>query len=154
MDTHQDTEPYTTFMPKLDRYILFEMWSLLLSITLIAAFLAVLQVLSWETVLPGLVIGFIGAAIGGAFSRRLRRIVIGDTWISGPTGNSSETATIQFGTVDPEATGVSRGRIHVKSLGGLEIAAKAAWYAPEDVEEIKRLLRDRCTTHGASMVGQ
>ena len=154
MDSDHANEPYATFMPQLGRYVLFEMWSVLLSIALIAAFLALLQVLSWEAVLPGLVIGFVGAVLGGAFSRRLRRIVIGDTWISGPTGNSSETATIQFGTLDPDTTAVSRGRMHVKSLGGLEIAAKTAWYSPEDVEEIKRLLRDRCVTHGAAISSQ
>ncbi len=50
---------------------------------------------------------------------------------------------MQFDTVDRASSDYTGDRFRIESISGREIVVKVAWYSREDVEEMRRLLRDR-----------
>lgn len=117
------------FIPSVGRFMLTELWSLILSLGGGAILLYFRGTLNWT----------VAATAGG-----IGRLAIGDTWISGPTRGSSESTTISFTTLDVASSGFRKGRLRIQSLGGQQITARMAWYSPDEVAEIQRLARDRC----------
>ena len=141
------------FTPHLGRFILVELWSEALGIAIATVLLYAFRALSGTWFLAAAAFGLLGVVLGATFKRRSRRIVIGDTWMTGPTPGSTESITIQFGTMDRERSGVTGRRIQIQSISGREITAKTAWYSPMDLEEIKRLIRDRSGAEALKMTG-
>ena len=144
MDVGQDQQPFVVFTPDLRRFLFAELWSTALVIGASAVLLYALRDLSRTWLLTVGTFGLLVVLYQATLSRRSRRIQIGDTWISGPTNAASDSTTLQFDTVDWTRSGIERGRLQLRSISGQQIMTKIAWYALEDIEEIKRLLRNRC----------
>lgn len=138
-------QPFVAFVPDLRRFLIAELWAVLVAI---AASAIVMYLSRGTDYLPSLIAVASGVliAIFTTFARRSRRITIGDTWISGPTHDAFGSAVISFDRVDWARSGFRRGWLRLKSTSGYGISAKTSWYAPEDIAEIKRLVRDRCLT--------
>lgn len=132
------------FIPSVGRFMLTELWSLMLSLGGGAILLYFWGPLNWTEAAAAGGIGLLGIAIGAAFQRQSRRLAIGDTWISGPTRGSSDSTTISFTTLDVASSGFRKGRLRIQSSGGQQITARMAWYSPDEVAEIQCLARDRC----------
>jgi len=144
MDGYADDRPTVAFTPRLGRFLLTELWSVALGLGIVVAVVYVFPVPGTEPLAFVAATGIIGVLIRAMFLRRSRRIEIGDTWISGPTRGSSETTLIPFGTIDRARSGMRKGRLRIRSLGGEGISIRTVWYSPADVEDMRRLLRDRC----------
>ncbi len=149
MNLEPNQEPFAVFLPDLRRFLVIELWSVVLTVGTGVMILYSFRGLSYSWLLTAIALGLLGVLYHATFSRRSRRIVIGDTWISGPKHESSESTTMQFDMVDWARSGFRRGRLRFRSMSGQVINAKTFWYAPEDIEEIKRLVRDRC--HAAQL---
>jgi hypothetical protein len=144
MAVGQDSQPFVVFTPDLRRFLFAELWSTAVVIGASAVLVYLLRDLSRTWLLTVSVVSLLAVLYQATFSRRSRRVQIGDTWIRGPTNAASHSTTLQFGTVDWSRSGIERGRLRLKSISGQQIMTKTAWYALEDIEEIKRLLRNRC----------
>jgi hypothetical protein len=144
MTSQTETADSQVFVPSFGRYLLTELWSSILTLGVIAAFLYYRGTLEWPWLTTAGIGSLLLLLLGAAFSRQSRRLAIGDTWISGPTGGGSESATITFSTLDLAISGFRKGRLRVQALGGQRITTRMAWYSDETVEEIQRLVRDRC----------
>jgi hypothetical protein len=139
---HNDM-PLVVFNARTARLIFAELWSAAVAIVVIGAVLGVFRDFSRAWLIGTVVASLIAIILSGTLFKRSLRIIIGDSWIEGPTGQYFGTATIQFDTMDRARSGIKRGRLRIVSISGRGIEAKAAWYAPEDLEELERLLRDR-----------
>ena len=140
-------EPFAVFLPDVRRYLVVEFWSAALALASSLALLSVFQDSSYSWLLTAVAAGLLGVVYHAVFARRARQIAIGDVWIRGPSGTSGPV-TIRFDMVDWTHSGLRRGRLPFKSPSGHGISVRAQWFAPEDVQEIKRLVRDRCHTAG------
>lgn len=136
-------QPFVVFKARSGRMMLHELWSAVVSILIVITILIVLQQFRWEWLIGVVVMTVIVVAISGTLKRRSRRIVIGDSWVEGPTGGSPGSTTVQFDVMDRERSGFKGGRLRILAISGRGIEATTMWYSPEDIEEIKRLLRDR-----------
>jgi hypothetical protein len=144
MNNVSHNQPFAVFKVHSGRMMLVELWSAAAGILIVATILAVLQKASFEWLISTVVVTVVAVALIGIFKRRSRRIVIGDSWIEGPA-QAGGRATVQFDTMDRDRSGFGGGRLRIMSLGGRGIEARTVWYSREDVEEMKRLLRDRST---------
>lgn len=142
-DKANDNEPFVVIRSHSGRLILIEILSAGAGILLVAAVLGALGKLNWEWLTATAVATVIACAIGWILTRRSRRIVIGDTWVEGPLGGASGRTTVKVEVMNKERSGFRNGRLRIMSISGRGIEAKTAWYSPGDIEEIKRLLRDR-----------
>ena len=141
------------FTPHLGRFIVTEVWSAALSVSFSGALLYTLGTMRQAWLVGAFAFCLSSVVFAATVMRRSRRIVIGDTWMTGPTPGSTKSITIQFGTMDRERSGVTRRRIQIQSISGREITAKTAWYSLMDREEIKRLIRDRSGAETLKMTG-
>jgi hypothetical protein len=146
MNNVSHNQPFVVFKAKSGRMMLVELWSAAAGILVVSTILAVLQKLDLRWLIGTVVVTVVGVALIGIFMRRSSRIVIGDSWIEGPAAGGR--ATVQFDTMDRERSGFGGGRLRIMSLSGRGIDARTAWYSSEDIEEIKRLLRDRSGAAG------
>lgn len=137
-------DPFVTFYPSRAKFFLVEVLSMLVSIAVGGAVLYWIRGTMDRTAIPVLVGMTIALAIKAAFGLRSRRIVISDRWITGPSGFGS--TRLDFATVDRDSIDFTGKRLRVGSIGGDSIAAKISWYTREDIEEVQRLIRDRCAT--------
>ena len=76
--------------------------------------------------------------------RSLRNIVIGPTWIKGPCVKPIYGTTVTLGEVDWTRSGVKGRDFWIRPVGDEAIRFKTSWFTDEQVNEIRRLLRDRC----------
>ena len=144
MTSLPDTANSKVFVPSFGRYLLIELWSSMLTLGAIAGFLYYRETLESTWLTTAGIGSLLILLLGAAFSRQSRRLAIGDTWISGPSTAGSDSATITFSTLDLANSGFRKGHLRVQAQGGQRITTRMAWYSHETVEEIQRLLRDRC----------
>ena len=134
---------FTRFTPDPHRFIFAEFWLLLLTLAAVAA-TGYLTSGEYRTgVLAALIAGLLTIGFQAIYGRRKRRIVIGDDWIEGPARTGGERATIRFDLVDWESSGICRGQMRIRSAGSETVQVRTAWFSPEDLEELKRIIRDR-----------
>jgi hypothetical protein len=130
----------TRFTPDFGRFVVAELWSgaIVVVATVVVFYLLRGVTSTWLLAAAGVtVLGVFGQA---AVARRNRlQIVIGDDWIGGPGSTS-----VRFDMVDWKRSGIDDRRIRIRPERGNGIDTKATWYTPEDIAEMKRLIRDRC----------
>jgi hypothetical protein len=144
-----EPDPFAVFAPGLGRFLLVQLWAAIVGLagTAVAIYFFATSNRSWFWFALAAVL--VSVAVCTVFLKRFKSIVIGDTWMTGPTDGSLESTTILFDTLDPAATGIRKGRLTIQSISGREITTKTAWYAPEQLDEIKRLIRDRVSLSAA-----
>jgi hypothetical protein len=126
------------------RYVVVEVWGVLLwsIVGALAGYAIGLEYAPWLAL--ALLAGALGVVLRAAIRGSSRRVVIADDWVTGPTGAGGDETTIPFDTVDATATEITRRRVRITALGGRSIVLKKAWFAREDIDELARVLRDRC----------
>ncbi len=139
-----DDQPFLAFVPSFRRIFIAEFMGLAVAVGTFAVIMYFFKGLEYS-LLTTIATGVLGV-LWVALSRRSRRVTIGDAWISGPTGKSSGSTTVFFDRVDWQRSGFRRGHFLLQTASGAGIAVKTSWYDPEDIAEIKRLVRDRCQT--------
>ncbi len=134
---------FTRFTPDPHRFIFAEFWLLLLTLVAVTAtgYLTGGEYLT--AVIMALIAGPLAIGFQAIYGRRKRRIVIGDNWIEGPARTGGKRATVRFDLIDWEASGICRGQMRIRSAGSETVQVRTAWFSPEDLEEIKRMIRDR-----------
>jgi hypothetical protein len=138
-------ERVVAFVPALSRYVVIESWAGALGIAVGGILLNSFSSFDWWWVAVTVGVGLLAAGFGATVQRQSRRLVFGDTWLSGPTRGSSESTTIPYSTIDHARSGFRKGRFVVQSTGTQQISARLAWYSRESVEELERVARERCS---------